>query len=97
MPKYGPPAGSSSGIQFATTVRLCGASGAVNAYTSVLSALGSSMILGASRWDDPKTPGTASEPAASAAAAAAPRTVDLRMSAPSVGDATDAPPEPRRF
>src|SRR4029453_13835112 len=44
-----PAAGSSPGMQFATMVRVLGLSGLRNAYRSVLSAVGSSEISGASR------------------------------------------------
>src|SRR4051794_6856612 len=49
-----------------------GASGAVNAYRSVLSAAGSSMMRGASRCEEPRTPVVASVPAARTATVAAP-------------------------
>src|SRR5919199_2082636 len=50
--QFGPAAGSSPGIQFETIVNVSGLSGLTNAYRSVLSALGSSEINGASRWLD---------------------------------------------
>src|SRR5574340_264688 len=45
-------AGSSPGIQLETIVNVLGLSGLRNAYRSVLSAVGSSEISGASRWLD---------------------------------------------
>src|SRR5437660_8652483 len=50
--QLGPAAGSSPGIQFETMVNVLGLSGLRNAYRSVLSAVGSSEISGASRWLD---------------------------------------------
>src|SRR5262249_45551574 len=50
--QFGPAAGSSPGIQFETMVNVLGLSGLRNAYRSVLSAVGSSEISGASRWLD---------------------------------------------
>src|SRR5919202_5267251 len=50
--QFGPAAGSSPGIQLETIVNVSGLSGLTNAYRSVLSALGSSEISGASRWLD---------------------------------------------
>ena len=52
MYQFGPAAGSSPGIQLDTTVKVLGLSGLRNAYRSVLSAVGSSEINGASRWLD---------------------------------------------
>src|SRR5919197_933996 len=48
--QFGPAAGSSPGIQLEMIVRVFGRSGLRNAYRSVLSAVGSSEISGASRW-----------------------------------------------
>jgi hypothetical protein len=48
--KFGPPAGSSKGIQFAMIVVVSGLSGLTNAYRSVLSYYGVPEISGASRW-----------------------------------------------
>ena len=72
--KFGPPAGSSNGIQFATSVVVSGLSGLTNAYTSVLSNCGCPEMSGASRWLDALavpgssavTPTAASPPVASA-------------------------------
>src|ERR671936_953933 len=50
--QFGPAAGSSPGIQLDTIVNVSGLSGLRNAYRSVLSAVGSSEISGASRWLD---------------------------------------------
>ena len=52
MLKFGPPAGSSNGIQLPMIVTVSGLSGLTNAYRSVLSATGSMEINGASRWLD---------------------------------------------
>src|SRR5919201_1347138 len=48
--QFGPAAGSSPGIQLEMIVKVPGLSGLRNAYRSVLSAVGSSEISGASRW-----------------------------------------------
>src|SRR6187200_3395515 len=48
--KFGPPAGSSSGIQLPMSTRRDGSTGSRKKYTSVLSATGSFEIAGASRW-----------------------------------------------
>src|SRR6266516_1649094 len=48
--QLGPAPGSSTGIQFDTIVTASGLSGLRNAYRSVLSALGSCEMSGASRW-----------------------------------------------
>src|SRR6185436_7245046 len=79
--KFGPPAGSSNGIQLLTIVTVFGASGLTNAYRSVLSACGSAEISGASRWLD-APPGVGPRPAntPTAAAAAAPITARRRVS-----------------
>src|SRR5205823_11012654 len=50
--KFGPPAGSSNGIQLVTMVTVLGSSGLRKAYRSVASATGSCEISGASRWLD---------------------------------------------
>src|SRR5437867_251383 len=50
--QFGPAAGSSAGIQLEMIVTVAGLSGLRNAYVSVLSAVGSSEISGASRWLD---------------------------------------------
>src|SRR2546423_5378566 len=50
--KFGPPAGSSSGMKFERIVTFEVSTGSTNAYRSVLSATGSFEIVGASRWDD---------------------------------------------
>src|SRR5439155_25354404 len=50
--QFGPAAGSSPGIQFETIVAESGLSGDTNAYRSVLSAVGSCEMSGASRWLD---------------------------------------------
>src|SRR5919201_5515332 len=50
--QFGPAAGSSPGIQLEMMVNVLGLSGLRNAYRSVLSAVGSSEISGASRWLD---------------------------------------------
>src|SRR3954468_9176863 len=74
--KFGPPAGSSKGIQLAMIVVVSGLSGLTNAYRSVLSYWGCPEISGASRWLEAEaapgssvaTPAAASPPAASALA-----------------------------
>lgn len=68
--KFGPPAGSSNGIQFAMIVVVSGLSGLTNAYRSVLSNCGVPEISGASRWEEAEA---ASGSSADAPAAASPR------------------------
>src|ERR671934_1389028 len=48
--QFGPAAGSSPGIQLEMIVTVSGLSGLRNTYRSVLSAVGSSEMSGASRW-----------------------------------------------
>src|SRR5437867_13417999 len=73
--QFGPAAGSSPGIQFEMIVTVSGLSGLRNAYVSVLSAVGSSEISGASRWLDAVAAAgpepRVAKPATSAAAPAA--------------------------
>src|SRR5205823_213456 len=76
--QLGPAPGSSAGIQFDTIVTVSGLSGLRNAYRSVLSALGSCEISGASRWleafavpgPEPRTTTATATAVASAAARA---------------------------
>src|SRR3712207_6448676 len=67
--QFGPAAGSSPGITFASSVTVFGLSGLRNAYTSVRSAAGSSEMSGASRWLD-AVAGRSDEPPTTAARAA---------------------------
>src|SRR5689334_6507518 len=82
--KFGPFGGSSLGIQLAMIVVVSGLSGDTNAYTSVLSAVGSARIAGASAWLDAWAPWglrlAAEAPTPSAATAMRPATTRLRMS-----------------
>src|ERR671935_2764083 len=74
--QFGPAAGSSPGIQFEMIVTVSGLSGLRNAYRSVLSAVGSCEISGASRWleaaavDGPEPRTATAIPTAAASAAA---------------------------
>src|SRR4029079_3843204 len=52
LKKFGPPYGASNGMKFAIKTTLFGFVGLTNAYTSVLSASGSALMSGASRWLD---------------------------------------------
>src|SRR5436190_23340865 len=88
--QFGPAAGSSPGMTLSISVTVLGLSGLRNAYTSVLSAVGSCAISGASRWldacalDGPPRSATAATTAASAAARATSRSA-LIASSPYVG------------
>ncbi len=83
--QFGPAAGSSAGITFEMIVIVSGLSGLRNAYRSVLSAVGSSEIAGASRWLDALTPSgpgplrAAATIAPTASADASPRYMSYRM------------------
>src|SRR5215471_12308538 len=65
--KFGPPAGSSSGIQLAIRTRRDGSAGSRKKYVSVLSATGSFEMPGASRWLDPRAAAAVSRAAGKSA------------------------------
>src|SRR5438034_8343866 len=68
--KFGPPAGSSNGIQLLMIVVVVGLSGLTNAYRSVPSTCGSAATNGASRWLD-ALPGVGPRPVITPAPSAA--------------------------
>src|ERR1700737_1942316 len=86
--QFGPAAGSSPGIQLDRIVTVSGLSGLRNAYKSVLSALGSCEMSGASRWLDavaaPGPPARTATVTPSAVAAAAARSASVILRIPIV-------------
>src|ERR1700694_6027617 len=92
--KFGPPCGASNGIQFAISVTVFGLSGLTNAYVSVLSATGSWLISGASRWLEafapPRVPSAPAAPATSTTSALGRNLRLVRMVPPSSGCSTGA-------
>src|ERR1700737_3455832 len=92
--KFGPPCGASNGIQLAISVTVFGLSGLTNAYVSVLSATGSWLISGASRWLEAfaptRLPSATAAPATSTTSALGRNLRLVRMVPPSSGCSTGA-------